>query len=123
MRDSSVILPVLAFRAYRMFTEVAQFWSRTEPGAIMIQPLATALQPTARTPLREAAEKLESAFLAEMLKSAGLGQTSSAFGGGIGEEQFASFLVQAQADKLVEAGGIGLVETIVTALGEGRNAG
>lgn len=89
----------------------------------MIQPLATALQPTARTPLREAAEKLESAFLAEMLKSAGLGQTSSAFGGGIGEEQFASFLVQAQADKLVEAGGIGLVETIVTALGEGRNAG
>ena len=51
-----------------------------------------------------------------MLKSAGLNSTQSAFGGGIGEEQFASFLTEAQAQELARAGGIGLAETIFDAL-------
>ncbi|MEO1637947.1 MAG: rod-binding protein [Pseudomonadota bacterium] len=66
--------------------------------------------------LREAAKKLEATFLAEMLKSAGLGAQQSSFGGGAGEEQFQSFLRDAQAEAMVEAGGIGLAEALFEAL-------
>ncbi len=72
--------------------------------------------------LRAAAEKLESAFLSEMLKSAGVGQPRESFGGGAGEEQFSSFLRQAQADLMVKAGGIGLAEALFHALKERDNA-
>ncbi|WP_424438664.1 rod-binding protein [Planktotalea sp.] len=53
-------------------------------------------------------QKLESVFLAEMLKAAGVGETPDAFGGGAGEDQFASFLREAQAREMVRAGGLGL---------------
>lgn len=66
--------------------------------------------------LRDAAARLETAFLAEMLKSAGLGATRESLGGGIGEEQFASFLREAQAAEMVRAGGIGLAEALFHAL-------
>ena len=68
--------------------------------------------------LRSAAQKLEATFLAEMLKSAGFGQTRDSFGGGAGEDQFSSFLVQAQAEEMVAAGGIGLAEALFEALKE-----
>ncbi|WP_295315688.1 rod-binding protein [Roseobacter sp.] len=68
--------------------------------------------------LRAAAEKLEAGFLAEMLKSAGLGKSSEHFGGGAGEDQFSSFLLQEQALEMVRAGGIGLSESIYQALKE-----
>jgi len=74
--------------------------------------------PTRDDQIRNVSEKLESTFLAEMLKSAGIGKTPDAFGGGEGEDQFASFLIQAQADKMVEAGGIGLAEQLFEALKE-----
>jgi len=77
------------------------------------------LEPKARdAALMDAAQKLEASFLAEMLKSAGLGQSRESFGGGAGEDQFASFLLQAQAEKMVEAGGIGLAETLFESLKE-----
>jgi flagellar protein FlgJ len=66
--------------------------------------------------LRKAAQDLEASFLREMLKSAGLNATQSGFGGGIGEDQFASFLTEAQAQEIARAGGIGLAETIFEAL-------
>lgn len=72
--------------------------------------------------LRVAAQKLEATFVAQMLKSAGLGQTRSTFGGGEGEDQFASFLLEAQAEKMVEAGGIGLAEQLFEALKEKQDA-
>lgn len=68
--------------------------------------------------LRDAAQKLEATFLAEMLKSAGMGEPRNAFGGGSGEDQFSSFLVQAQAEKIVQAGGLGLAEALFEALKE-----
>lgn len=74
-----------------------------------------------KDPLRAAAEQLEAGFLAEMLKSAGLGQGRAAFGGGVGEEQFASFLRQSQAEEMVKAGGIGLAESLYHALKERQN--
>lgn len=70
------------------------------------------------TALREAAQALEASFLNEMLKSSGLGEVPNAFGGGTGESQFASFLRQAQADEMARAGGVGLAETLFSALSE-----
>ena len=68
--------------------------------------------------LMNAARELEATFLAEMLKAAGLGEMPSAFGGGAGEEQFASFLRMEQAREMVNAGGIGLAESLFEALKE-----
>lgn len=70
------------------------------------------------TKLWEAAKALESTFLSEMLKSAGVGQARDAFGGGIGEDQFGSFLRDEQAKLMTEAGGIGLAQSIFDALKE-----
>lgn len=72
--------------------------------------------------LRTAAEKLEATFLAEMLKSASFGTPRESFGGGIGEDQFGSFLREAQAEEMVKAGGIGLAERLFQAL-KGRADG
>jgi len=71
--------------------------------------------------LQEAARELEANFLAEMLKSAGVGNTPEAFGGGAGEEQFASFLRLEQAREMVNAGGIGLAQSLFEALKERAN--
>lgn len=87
-------------------------------------PALPAPHPTATLPdyvredgkLRAAAEQLEATFLAEMLKSAGLGAPRDAFGGGAGEEQFSSFLREAQAKEIVSAGGIGLAEALFEAM-------
>lgn len=65
-----------------------------------------------------AAKKLEATFLAEMLKSAGLGTQPNSMSGGVGEDQFASFHRQALADAMVESGGIGLAESIYQAMME-----
>jgi len=68
--------------------------------------------PSSDDRLREAAQNLEAAFLAEMLKSAGLDAQRESFGGGVGEEQFASFLREEQARQMVRAGGLGLAESL-----------
>ncbi|MFN3936826.1 MAG: rod-binding protein [Gemmobacter sp.] len=77
-------------------------------------PAQAAISGTEATLRRRAAE-LEATFLAEMLGHAGLAATT-AFCGGPGEEQFASFLRRAQADAMVRAGGIGLAEQIFRSL-------
>lgn len=71
--------------------------------------------------LRQAAQDLETTFLAEMLKSSGLGKSRESMGGGAGEDQFSSFLVRAQAEQMTKAGGIGLAETFFYALKESQN--
>ncbi|WP_341776749.1 rod-binding protein [Meridianimarinicoccus aquatilis] len=97
---------------------------------IMTSPATTPLQTTSGqitdrapdTALRKVAIKLESQFLSEMLKHAGLGRNvgigseESGFSGGEGEEQFGSFLREKQAERMAEAGGIGLAESIFQAL-------
>jgi Rod binding domain-containing protein len=70
------------------------------------------------TLLRARAAELETAFLAEMLRHAGLGESPRSFDGGIGEQQFASFLRQEQAGAIVRAGGIGLAEQLFRALAQ-----
>lgn len=66
--------------------------------------------------LMQKSKALETAFLSEMLAFTGLGEVSEGFGGGAGEEQFASFLRQEQARLIVERGGIGLAEQIFDSL-------
>ena len=66
--------------------------------------------------LKQVAQKLEASFLAEMLKSSGLGKSEGSFSGGVGEEQFSSFLRDEHAKLMVDAGGIGLAEHIFAAL-------
>jgi peptidoglycan hydrolase FlgJ len=82
---------------------------------------ATAVPPASKQAMTEAALRdksveLEAAFLAEMLQFAGLGAEGDGFDGGIGEEQFASFLRQEQASLMAERGGIGLAESLFEAL-------
>lgn len=67
-------------------------------------------------PIWEAAKRLEATFLSEMLKSAGYGEARESMGGGIGEEQFASFLRERQAQAMADAGGIGLAQSLFEAL-------
>ena len=51
---------------------------------------------------RPPSEQLEQAFLEEMLKYCGPKSNTGAFGGGIGEDQFSSFLIQEQAAVLAK---------------------
>lgn len=82
--------------------------------------IATGPAPRPETPeseaLRKVAQELEASFLAEMLKHAGFGEGRSAFGGGVGEAQFASFLRAEHARAMVERGGIGLSQSLFEAL-------
>ncbi len=99
----------------------------TIPAGPVVAPSASdAPRPAARgreAALMRAAQALEATFLAEMLKDAGLGAVPGAFGGGAGEEQFASLLRTAQAEALVRAGGIGLAERLFAALSRDPPAG
>ena len=65
---------------------------------------------------RKLAKDIEAQFLAQMLKTAGVGKPRESFGGGPGEDQFSSFLVQEYAVATVDAGGIGLSEAIFNSL-------
>lgn len=83
-----------------------------------LAPLSTPALPPQDKVLMEKAKALEASFLSEMLGHAGLGEARQSFGGGIGEEQFASFLRAQQASAMVEKGGIGLAEHIFNAMKE-----
>lgn len=74
---------------------------------------------TKEAAMRKAAVALEASFLSEMLKQAGFGKPRDAFGGGIGEEQFASFLCDEYGKSMANAGGIGLAESIFNAMQKG----
>jgi Rod binding domain-containing protein len=89
---------------------------QTEPMAMRpIPPGRAAPAPDAGS-LRAVARDLEAAFLAEMLKHAGMGAARESLGGGAGEDQFASLLRVEHARLLAERGGIGLAEGIFRAL-------
>lgn len=81
-------------------------------------PLPRPALPDQATRLRDAANALEAGFLTEMLKAAGFGASRDAMGGGIGEDQFSSFLREAQAKEMVKAGGIGLAQSLFDAMKE-----
>lgn len=75
-------------------------------------------QPGRDSPEWAAAKAFETQFLAEMLKYTGLGDTHTDMGGGLGEAQISSLMVEKQAERIVDAGGIGIAETVWHALME-----
>jgi len=79
-------------------------------------PRQTVVPPDTDAALREAAQSLEVAFLSQMFEAAGVGAVPDAFGGGAGEDQFASFLREEHARAVVARGGIGLAESLFQAL-------
>lgn len=81
-----------------------------DAGPITLPLTARPQTPNAEARLMAQAVALEGAFLAEMLRHAGLGKPPEHLGGGAGEDQFASFLRAAQADAMARRGGIGLAE-------------
>ena len=88
-----------------------------DPPAILPgTPPKKANAPAENPVLRELAERFEAQFVSEMLRYSGLNAVSESFGGGPGEEAFASFLTEAYADKMVGAGGVGLAESIYQAM-------
>lgn len=72
--------------------------------------------------LKLAAKSFEASFIAEMLKSTGLGKSRKSFGGGAGEDTFSSFLVNAQANKIADSGGFGLATRIYDSLASGSRS-
>lgn len=66
--------------------------------------------------LMDKARELETAFLSEMLNYAGLDQSQGGFMSSAGEDQFGSFLREAQARQMVDKGGIGLAEMLFHSL-------
>lgn len=85
-------------------------------------PVPVVVRPDADARLRALSQQIEAGFLAEMLGHAGFGTARQSFGGGAGEEQFASFLRQEQANAMVRAGGIGLAESLFNAMTGDRDA-
>ncbi len=82
-----------------------------------VNPVVNQADPdTGRDKFKEVAVALEASFLAEMLKYAGHGKSRSSFGGGEGEDAFASLLVREQATLMAENGGIGLAEQIIDSM-------
>lgn len=71
---------------------------------------------TSEVELRRLSQSFEAAFISEMLKHAGFGAASGAFSGGVGEDQFASLMRDAQAQELAVEGGFGLAEQIFDAI-------
>lgn len=90
-------------------------------------PMQTLTSPFAKVDIhvaeaRQAAQKLEATFLAEMLKAVGFGMQTNSFSGGVGEDQFVSFHRQAIADQIAKSGGLGLAEHIFESIVEKNNA-
>ena len=81
------------------------------------------LSPARSAQLMKKARELETNFLSEMLSYTGLDAQKGEFSGGVGEDQFASFLRDAQAKAMVDHGGIGLSQNIFNAMARRDHAG
>ena len=86
----------------------------TPPPALGTLP-QTALSPNDQK-LMAKAKELEASFLSEMLNYAGLDDSEGSYFGTSGENQFGSFLRDAQARQMVDKGGIGLAEQLFHSL-------
>jgi hypothetical protein len=120
---------VVTCDGYRIFTPIIENpknWANPEITMIGIETNAPLRQTDVgrgheNKALRNALEKLEARFLAEMLKAARFGETPATMGGGIGEDQFSSYLTNAHAEALAARGGIGLAEQIFQVMTRTRN--
>ncbi len=66
-----------------------------------------------RAEVRETAQKFEASFLSIMLQQMFEGvEVAAPFGGGPGETMFKSFMTEAMAKQVSQAGGIGIADTV-----------
>jgi flagellar protein FlgJ len=66
-----------------------------------------------RAEVRETAQKFEASFLSIMLQQMFDGvEVAAPFGGGPGESMFKSFMAEAMAKQVSQAGGIGITDTV-----------
>ncbi len=66
-----------------------------------------------RGQIRETAQKFEASFLSIMLQQMFEGvDTAAPFGGGPGETMFKSFMSEAMAGKMTQAGGVGIAASV-----------
>ena len=66
-----------------------------------------------RGQIRETAQKFEASFLSIMLQQMFEGvDTAAPFGGGPGETLFKSFMSEAMAGKMTQAGGVGIAASV-----------
>ena len=79
-------------------------------------PEPDATDPARRDSLRRSAEAFEAAFLAEMLRHAGLGRMPETFNGGAGEAAFSGTLIEEYARQIADQGGLGLADQIYRSL-------
>lgn len=74
---------------------------------------ATASELAKRGEIKDTAKKFEASFLSVMLQQMFEGvETSAPFGGGPGEAMFKSFMSEAMAKQMANAGGIGLADSV-----------
>jgi len=81
----------------------------------LLQPTATqsAAELVKRGNIKETAKKFEASFLGIMLQQMFEGvETSAPFGGGPGEAMFKSFMTEAMAKKMTDAGGVGVANMV-----------
>lgn len=90
---------------------------RTSLSPPLAGPSVHDIRPAAPDPLWRAAQALEAGFLSELLRLSDPGTPDAGLGGGPGEAQFRSFLIEAQAERITAAGGIGLARKLYTAMG------
>ena len=76
-------------------------------------PAATAADLAKRKDIAATAQNFESSFLSIMLQQMFEGvETSAPFGGGPGEAMFKSFMTEAMAKKMTDAGGVGVANMV-----------
>jgi Rod binding domain-containing protein len=83
------------------------------PTLLAPTPSADAAQSAKRGEIRQTAQKFEAAFLSVMLQQMFQDvKTSAPFGGGAGEDMFKSFMAEAMAKQMTQAGGVGLSDSV-----------
>lgn len=114
---------IISVTGYDLFTAAADNGENPLQWRILMQPL-NPLPPAIvqrspaerRAVLMDKAKELEAAFLSQMLSYAGMSPSEGPFSGGEGEQQYTSFLRDAQAKAIVDHGGIGLAENLFKSL-------
>lgn len=76
----------------------------------------TAYRDTGPSSLRAAADRFETAFLAEMLRHTGIGKMPATFNGGAGEAAFSGFMTWEYAEEITKRGTIGIADQVYEAL-------
>jgi hypothetical protein len=123
--DASAYFAANSYQLFTAWPDSAENTLQLE-NPMQVPPIADpsgTITPARSAQLMKKAKELETNFLSEMLSYTGLDSQKGEFSGGVGEDQFSSFLREAQAKAMVDHGGIGLSQNIFNALVRRDHAG